>query len=147
MDDTDYGIDMNEVERVINTADVLIIRFAIVDKRLLIDARTNEKGDGPFIAVVPKASSVEERFKELKKLRPRFPLPEKIMSFTWPRHIDTFRGSGLPERIEARLVQLGGEAMAANVRDAISALAAEEKSEVLSAIRGDERYQTIWQRQ
>jgi len=147
VDDTDYGIDMNEVERVINTADVLIIRFAIVDKRLLIDARTNEKGDGPFIAVVPKASSVEERFKELKKLRPRFPLPEKIMSFTWPRHIDTFRGSGLPERIEARLVQLGGEAMAANVRDAISALAAEEKSEVLSAIRGDERYQTIWQRQ
>jgi hypothetical protein len=146
VEDRDYGVDLNEFGRVIETADVLIIRFAIVDKRLLIDARTNEKGDGPFIAVVPKAASVEDRFKELKKLRPRFPLPEKIMSFTWPRHIDSFRTSGVPERIEARLVKLGGDTMAAPVRDAVNALAAEEKSEVLSAIRGDERYQTIWQR-
>jgi hypothetical protein len=142
----DYGIDMNEVGRVIDSADVLVVRFAIVDKRLLIDARTNDKGDGPLIAVVDKASSVEERFKELKKMRPRFPLPEKIMSFTWPRHIDTFRGSGLAERIEARLVQLGGDAMALSVHNAINELATEEKAEVLSAIRGDERYQTIWQR-
>jgi hypothetical protein len=142
----DYGIDMNEVGRVIDTADVLVIRFAIVDKRLLVDARTNDKGDGPLIAVVDKAGSVEERFKELKKMRPRFPLPEKIMSFTWPRHIDTFRNSGLAERIEARLVQAGGEAMAESVRGAIDQLASEEKAEVLSAIRGDERYQTIWQR-
>ncbi|HVP05268.1 MAG TPA: hypothetical protein VMT90_06295 [Dehalococcoidia bacterium] len=142
----DYGLDMNEVTRVIDSADVLVVRFAILDKRLLIDARTNDKGDGPLIAVVPKAESVEERFKELKKLRPRFPLPEKIMSFTWPRHIDTFKCSGLPERIESRLVSLGGEEMAASVRKAIADLASEEKAEVLSAIRGDERYQTIWQR-
>lgn len=141
----DYGIDMNEVGRVIDSADVLVVRFAIVDKRLLIDARTNDK-DGPLIAVVPKAGSVEERFKELKKMRPRFPLPEKIMSFTWPRHIDTFRCSGLAERIESRLVSLGGEAMARSVQHAIDQLATEEKAEVLSAIRGDDRYQTIWQR-
>ena len=141
----DYGIDMNEVGRVIDSADVLVVRFAIVDKRLLIDARTNDK-DGPLIAVVPKAGSVEERFKELKKMRPRFPLPEKIMSFTWPRHIDTFRCSGLAERIETRLVGLGGETMARSVQHAIDQLATEEKAEVLSAIRGDDRYQTIWQR-
>jgi hypothetical protein len=36
--------------------------------------------------------------------------------------------------------------MAASVRKAIADLASEEKAEVLSAIRGDERYQTIWQR-
>jgi hypothetical protein len=142
----EFGLDMNEVTRVIDSADVLIVRFAIVDKRLLIDARTNDKGDGPLIAVVPKAGSVEERFKALKKMRPRFPLPDKIMSFTWPRHIDTFRCSGLAERIESRLVSLGGDDMAASVRQAISELATEEKAEVLSAIRGDERYQTIWQR-
>lgn len=142
----DYGIDISEVGRVIDNADVLVVRFAIVDKRLLIDARTNEKGDGPMIAVVDKAGSVEERFKELKKMRPRFPLPEKIMSFTWPRHIDTFRGSGLAERIESRLVSLGGDEMANSVRAAISELATEEKAEVQSAIRGDDRYQTLWQR-
>ena len=80
----DYGLDLDEVSRVIDAADVLVVRFAILDKRLLIDARTNET-DGPLIAVVPRAQSVEDRFKSLKKLRPLFPLPEKIMSFMWPR--------------------------------------------------------------
>jgi hypothetical protein len=141
----DYGLDMEEVTRVIDTADVLVIRFAIVDKRLLIDARTTDT-EGPLIAVVPKAGSVEERFKALKKLRPRFSLPDKIMSFTWPRHIETFRNAGLADRIEARLVGLGGELMAPRVRDAIASLAEEEQAEILSAIRGGDGYQTLWQR-
>jgi hypothetical protein len=32
------------------------------------------------------------------------------------------------------------------VRDAIASLAEEEKAEVLSAIRGGDGYQTLWQR-
>jgi len=141
----DYGLDMDEVSRVIDTADVLVVRFAILDKRLLIDARTNENA-GPLIAVVDKAESVEERFKSLKKLRPRFSLPEKIMSFMWPRHIETFRQSGLAERISARLVSLGGEEMAAKAQAAFDELAGMEKVEVVTAIRGGEGYQTLWER-
>ncbi len=141
----DYGLDMDEVARVIDTADVLIVRFAILDKRLLVDTRTDDH-DGPHISVVDKAGSVEERFKSLKKLRPRFPLPEKIMSFMWPRHIETFRRSGLAQRITDRLVSLGGEDMAAHAEKAFDELAGREKSEVATAIRGGESYQTLWER-
>lgn len=141
----DYGIDMDEVTRVIDAADVLVVRFAILDKRLLIDTRSNEN-DGPLIAVVDKAGSVEERFKSLKKLRPRFSLPEKIMSFMWPRHIDTFRRSGLAQRITDRLVSLGGEDMIAQAEKAFDELAGRERREVATAIRGGESYQTLWER-
>jgi hypothetical protein len=141
----DYGIDLNEVGRVIDSADVLVVRFAIVDKRLLIDARTTET-EGPAIAVVDKAGSVEERFKSLKKMRPRFPLPERIMSFMWPRHIDTFRASGLGERIQSRLVSLGGDAMVERCNEAFDELARQERTETFMAIRGGETYQTLWQR-
>ncbi len=141
----DYGLDMDEVTRVIDTADVLVVRFAILDKRLLVDTRTNDN-DGPLIAVVDKAGSVEERFKSLKKLRPRFSLPEKIMSFMWPRHIDTFRRSGLAQRITDRLVSLGGEDMAPLAEKAFDDLAGREKREVAIAIRGGESYQTLWER-
>src|SRR3972149_3488150 len=103
----DYGLDIEEETRVIDAAEVLVVRFAILDKRLLIDSRTNEN-EGPLIVVVPKAGSVEERFKSLKKLRPRFPLPEKIMSFMWPRHIDTLRNSGVWGKIGRRMGSLGG---------------------------------------
>ena len=141
----DYGLDLDEVARVIDAAEVLVVRFAILDKRLLIDGRTSET-EGPLIAVVPKASSVEERFKALKKLRPRLPLPEKIMSFMWPRHMETFRNSGLWSRIEARLVSLGGEAMTQRCGEVFDDLIREEKSEVLAAIRGGEGYQSLWER-
>jgi len=141
----DYGLDMDEVTRVIDNADVLVVRFAILDKRLLIDSRTSEQ-EGPFIAIVSKAGSVEERFKSLKKLRPRFSLPDKIMSFMWPRHLETFRNSGLCQRIEARMVSLGGEAMADRCRQIFDELIREEKAEVVAAIRGGEGYQSLWER-
>jgi endonuclease V-like protein UPF0215 family len=141
----DYGLDIDEVTRVIDAAEVLVVRFAIVDKRLLIDSRTNEN-EGPLIVLVPKAGSVEERFKSLKKLRPRFPLPEKIMSFMWPRHIDTLRNSGIWDKIAGRMVSLGGEDMTPRCEEVFQQLAMEEKAEVLQAIRGGEGYQSLWER-
>lgn len=141
----DYGLDMDEVTKVIDSAEVLIVRFAILDKRLLIDTRTSEQ-EGPLMAIVPKAGSVEERFKSLKKLRPRFPLPDKIMSFMWPRHMETFRNSGLWEKIESRMVSLGGDCMAGRCEEIFGELAHEERSEVMAAIRGGEGYQSLWER-
>lgn len=141
----DYGLDMDEATRVIDTAEVLVVRFAILDKRLLIDTRTDDH-DGPLIVIVDRAGSVEERFKSLKKLRPRFPLPEKVMSFLWPRHIGTFRRSGLAQRITDRLVSIGGEEMTAEAEKAFDELAGREKREVATAIRGGESYQTLWER-
>lgn len=141
----DYGLDLDEVARVIAEAEVLVIRFAILDKRLLMDARTSET-EGPLIAIVPKASSVEERFKALKKMRPRLPLPDRIMSFMWPRQMETFRASGLWEKIEARMVSLGGEQTLAACKAVFDELEKEEKAEVMAAIRGGETYQSLWER-
>jgi hypothetical protein len=141
----DYGIDLEEASRVIESAEVLVIRFAILDRRLLIDARTSDQ-DGPMIAIVPKARSVEERFKSLKKLRPRFQLPDKIMSFMWPRQMETFVNSGLWEKIEARLVSLGGDEMIERCRAIFEDLLGQEKAEVVAAIRGGEGYQALWER-
>ncbi len=141
----DYGLDLDEVTRVIDAAEVLVVRFAILDKRLLVDTRTGEK-EGPMIAIVPKANSVEERFKALKKLRPRLPLPGKIMSFMWPRQMETFRASGLWDKIEGRMVSLGGEQMLEVCKTVFEELEREEKAEVVAAIRGGETYQSLWER-
>jgi hypothetical protein len=141
----DYGLDINEVTKVIDNADVLVVRFALLDKRLLVDSRTNDQ-EGPIITLVPKATSVEERFKSLKKLRPRFPLPEKIMSFMWPRHVETLRNSGVWDKIEQRLISLGGEPMQETCERIYDQLMSEEKHEVLEAVRGGPGYQSLWER-
>lgn len=141
----DYGFDMDEVLRVIDSAEVLVIRFAILDKRLLVDARTSEQ-EGPVIAIVPKAGSAEERVKGLKQMRPRLPLPDRIMSFMWPRQMETFRSSGLWGKIEERMVSLGGESMSEQCQKVFMELARQERAETLAAIRGGEDYQSLWER-
>jgi hypothetical protein len=141
----DYGLDLDEVARVIDAAEVLVVRFAILDKRLLVDTRTGET-EAPLITIVPKANSIEERFKALKKMRPRLPLPDKIMSFMWPRQMQTFRASGLWDKIESRLVSLGGEQMIEACAAVFAELEREEKAEVVAAIRGGETYQSLWER-
>jgi|SRR5579859_1528310 len=141
----EFGLDLDEVRRVIDTADVVIVRFRILEPRLLIDARSNG-GDGPLIKLVPKAGSVEERFHSLKELRPGFPLPDKIMSFEWPRHIATLRDSGVWEHVEQRLGSVGGGAARERAHGVLTELLAAERREEVAAIRGGDGYQTLWER-
>jgi hypothetical protein len=141
----EFGMDLDEVKEVIDTAEVLVIRFAILEKRLLMDARFNET-EPPLLQLVPKTSSVEERFRSLKQLRPQFTLPEKIMSFTWPRHVETFRAAGLWQRIIDRLAASGHPGLDEQAQVIFQELMEEEKAEVLTAIRGGESYQSLWER-
>ena len=142
----DYGIDLEEALKAIDLAEVLVVRFAILPKRLLIDFRTSAS-EGPLVAVVPKAESLEERYKSLKRMRPRFPLPDRIVAFMWPRtDVETLRRSPLWERMVARLVELGGPDLAEKMEEAYRRLREEERQELVAAIRGGESYHSLWER-
>jgi hypothetical protein len=141
----DYGLDLGEVRQVIANADVMIVRFAIIEKRLLMDARYNDT-EGPLLRLVNRAGSAEERFRHLKQMRPRFPLPDRIMSFMWPRQIQTFESSGLWQCIVDRVSRSGFPDVQAQCEKAFQDLLQEEKKEILAAIRGDEGYQSLWER-
>ena len=142
----DFGLDLDQILRVVDTADVLIIRFQIVmDQRLLVDARSTAI-DPPVVQLVPRAGSVEERFRSLKQLRPRFPLPDKIMSFQWPRHVATLAETGVWDRIVQRVTAAGHSGTAEMCEAIWRELLAAERREVITAITGGDRYQTLWQR-
>ncbi len=141
----DYGVDIDEVFRVIETADVLIVRFQIVQKRLLVDFRTRP-GSGPVMALVQRAESVEERFRSIKRMRPEFPFPERVMSFHWPRSTPVLLTSGAWQHIVDRMAVLGGHEAMETCGVTMEALLIEERTEVASAIRGSEHYQTLWER-
>ncbi len=142
----DYGIDIEEALKAIDLAEVLVVRFAILPKRLLIDFRTSAS-EGPMVAVVPKAESLEERYKSLKRMRPRFPLPDRIVAFMWPRtNVETLRRSAIWEHMLQRLVDLGGPQMAEQMEDAYRRLLEEERRELVEAIRGGESYHSLWER-
>jgi hypothetical protein len=140
---TEYGIDMDEIRGVIEAAEVLVVRFSLTDRRLLVDARTND-ADGPLVRVVPPVASGEERFRALKALRPGFRAPERIFTFVWPRHARSLVESGLWEHLARRVVALG--ASTDDCDAAIRELVDAERQAEVAAIRGGEGYKTLWER-
>ncbi len=141
----DFGVDLDEVFKVIGAAEVLVVRFQLIQLRLLIDFRAKEEA-GPFLALVPRAESVEDRFRSIRKLRPQFPFPEKVMSFHWPRSAPVLLSSGVWQRIVDRVGALGGDGSVEACGQAMEQLLAEERAEIARAIRGAENYQTLWER-
>jgi hypothetical protein len=142
----EFGIDLDEVRRVIDAADVLVVRLSVTDRRLLVDARTSEN-EGPLIRVVPPVASGEERFKSLKMMRPRFRTPERILTFQWPRHARALVESGLWNHLAHRLVALGWPETAAQCDAALRDLLQEERKTEAEAIKGGEGFKTIWARE
>ncbi len=142
----DFGIDLDEVRRVIEDSEVLIIRLETVGSRVLVDFRTTAT-EPPFIARAPRVNSVEERVRAIKELRPAFPYPEKLMSFAWPRRVSVIEESGLWDVVRGRMEALGGEAAGEDTARVHRELLAEERREVVAAVRGGEGMRTIWQRE
>lgn len=142
--DNDYAINLDEIMRTIEQADVLRIRFLLLDKRLLIDNRFNEF-EGPMIKVVPRAGSSEESFRNLKRLRPRFALPDRMTAIWWPKYINTLRTTGVWNCVVRRVAESGYEDSVQQCEDVLQELLELERQEVKNAIAG-KGYQTIWQR-
>ena len=143
MMDNYFSVDISELKNIIETSEVLLIRFPIIDKRLLLDGRYDSE-EGPLLKVVPRASSAAERFRHLKEMRPRFPVPKNIVSFTWPKYISSLETYGIWQSIVDRCAKAGYfplEDLGAVFEELITA----ERREILSAITG-EGYQTIWER-
>ena len=142
----EFGVDLEQVFKVIDSAEVLIIRFHLIDKRLLVDFRVSQKS-GPMIKVVPRAESVEDRVRSIKRMRPDFPMPDRILHFQWPRSMRVMLAAGVWERLVERLSSLGTDETTDACGRTMEELIMLERKEVMGAIRGADHYQTLWERQ
>jgi hypothetical protein len=139
------GIDLDAIRRVVETADVFVIRFSMIEQRLLVDARPDADGL-PYIRLVPPVTSAEERYRFLQKERPGMPLPDQITVFHWPRSIRSLREAGVWADIEKRMMSVGGEPAVDRAALAFREGLRLERADVVAMIRGGEGYQTLWTR-
>ena len=140
--DSDYRIDVSEVNRNIDVADVIALYFPLLRKTLLMDMRTNDI-DGPMIKVVPMANTPEERFQSLLKMRPRFGRPESITIIPWPKYATSLVDLGIWDRIVRRYADTGSPASVRECERCHAELVKLEREELHRAITG-EQYETLW---
>ena len=99
------GLDLDELIQAIKDEDVLIVRFQNFEERLLLDMRVGDDGE-PLVKMVDPVSSPEERYKELREIRPEVALPERIMVVPWPRSYNELVRFGLWEHITDRIMSV-----------------------------------------
>jgi hypothetical protein len=142
--DNDYVLNLEEIFRTIASAEVLRIRFLLLDKRLLIDTRYNEN-EGPLVRIVPRVGSSQESFRNLKRMRPRFPLPDKMTAIWWPKYVNTLCTSGVWDALVKRIAETGYSEIVRDCEMVLNDLRQLEREEIRNAISG-EGFQTVWAR-
>lgn len=141
--DNDFNIDISDVAGSIGSSELAVLRFVTVGQRLLLDFRTNEI-DGPLVKLVPPVTSVQERYEMLKKIRPRFARPEKIIVIWWPRFARSLRETGIWDAIMERVSDAGfPESVRAAERE-LAELVALERAVEINAVTGGEGFKTLW---
>ena len=140
--DSDFRIDVSEVNKNIDFAEIIALYFPLLRKTLLMDLRTSDV-DGAMIRVVPMANTPEERFQSLLKMRPRFGRPESITIIPWAKYVQSLVDMGIWERIVRRYADTGSSELVRECQRCLEELARLEREEIQRAISG-ENYETMW---
>lgn len=140
--DSDYRIDFAEVYRAIDHGEIIALFFPLLRKTLLMDTRTTSLDD-PMIKVVPMASSADERYKELVRMRPRLPKPESVNIVPWPKFVESLERTGVWDRIVRRYIDIGPPEIVRQCELSLGELREFEQEEIRNAITG-ENYETLW---
>jgi hypothetical protein len=147
---TEHGVtvDLEEVTKIIDNADVFAVAFRLFPERLLVDTRydtsdTSGRCTTPMMAIVDPVESVQERFFWLGQHRPTLGMPKNFMFFFWPHSVRYLEESGVWERLRRRMGASGFTGALETCDEALDDLKRREFKATAAAIRG-ERYHTVW---
>jgi hypothetical protein len=140
--DNDFCIDIGDIVSTLRTSDVAAMRFVVVGERLILDFRATEI-DGPMVKLVPPVNSMEERYRALQRLRPRFPAPNKIAAIWWPRFAESLRATGIWDVVLERVSASGHPEAVRQAAQALDELMRLELARQREAIAGD-GFRTLW---
>ena len=140
--DDDFVLDLDEVKKNIDAAEIMSVFFPTFRKAVVIDTRSNTT-DGPMIRLMPMAASPQERLRSIRRLRPGFPRVHSITLIPWPRYVDSIVSLGIWERIVQRFSSAGQTEAVQRCEGILSELRRLEKEEFAAVVRG-ENYHTIW---
>ncbi|MBK7126681.1 MAG: hypothetical protein IPH65_12315 [Dehalococcoidia bacterium] len=134
-------IDIEALNKLLNTADLITIGFTLFPERLLVDTRSNDQ-ERQFADMVEPVANIQERYVWLGKHRGSFGAPEGFAFFVWPQTV-----RGLIERDALAPLKARLTSEARRDLDVALATAAElERGAIVEAIKGSDRWPAVWER-
>jgi len=138
-------VDFEEINKLIESADVFVVGFGNFPERLLIDSRSNDK-ETPLVQVVEPSTGARQRLAWLQRRRPSLGVPEQFSFFAWPHSPGFMAETGLWESIEGRVRASMNPAVQIQCDLAIKSLRSLDYDATMAILKG-ERCITLWPRE
>ncbi len=142
--DGDFRLDIEDIAKKVSTSEVLLIYFPLFRRTLLVDTRFNDDCS-PFVAVMPMATSIEDRLRSLRRLRPLLGRPKGVSLVAWTRYAESLVRLGIWDILIQRFVDSGHKDLIVECEDTLREIYTMELEEISLVIRGD-NYHTLWSR-
>jgi hypothetical protein len=135
-------VDFEEINKLVETADVFTVGFATFPERLIVDCRSNDI-ETAMVQVVEPARSARDRVNWLNRRRPSLGAPEAFSFFAWPHSPSFMVESGVWDNIRRRVASDPNVSVQCDL--AIKQLLNLDRDAVLAILRGEHAL-TLWPR-
>ncbi|MDP6402498.1 MAG: hypothetical protein QF467_02995 [SAR202 cluster bacterium] len=143
--DGEFELNLDDVMKNIDTAEVMSVFFPRFRKAVVIDTRFNER-EGPMVRIMPMAASPQERLRSIRRQRINFPRLHNMTVIPWPRYVESLVSLGVWDRVVRRFRGAGQEETVATCNTVLAELRLLEKAEMAAVVIG-ENFHTIWSAQ
>jgi hypothetical protein len=128
------------------TAEVVCVIFPLISQCLVYDSR-NGPEDPPRITVSPPLGSAERRLRHVNQSRPHLRHARALAVIPWIGSITTMVGSDVWKMLEDRMTGSGFDSAQQHCEEALGELLRCERQSIISMIRGNGPFHTLWSRE
>ena len=145
MSEPEFDHEMAEALENAEAAEVVCIILPLINQCLVYDSRS-ARDDPPRISVSPPLGSGERRLRHVNKARPHLERSRSLAVIPWPGSVGSLAESGVWRMLVTRMADSGSAEMDARCVEALEELRQWERRSMMSLIRGQGPYHTLWSR-
>ena len=145
MSEPEFDREMTEALENAEAAEVVCIILPTINQCLVYDSRT-EADDPPRISVSAPLGSGDRRLRHVNKARPHLRHARELAVLPWTGSVGSFANSKIWGMLVDRMLGSGYDGTQAQCDEAMDELEQWERRSLMSMIRGQGPYHTIWSR-
>lgn len=145
MADFEFEREMAEAIENAEIAEIVCVILPTINQCLVFDSRATET-DPPVIIVSPPLGSADRRLRHVNRARPHLPHAHALAVIPWHSSIQSLVDSPVWEMLYRRITQSGSSTCLEQCTTALDELKQFERQAMVSMIRGQGPYHTIWSR-
>jgi hypothetical protein len=145
MSDSEFEREMAEALENAEAAEVVCVILPIINQCLVFDGRSGPD-DPPRLTVSAPLGSGERRLRHVNKTRPHLERARELAVLPWSGSINAFANSRIWGMLQDRMLSSGYDGINEQCEAAIEELHQWERRSLVSMIRGQGPFHTIWSR-